>query len=124
MSYKYESCHYKFYLLYIEKMSNIKLGYITCKNTKEAKTIAATLLNKKLIACGNIVPKIKSIFKWKNKVVENSESILLVKTNNIKIKKIISLVSKIHSYENPCVVFIDLKDGNKKFISWVKKSLK
>jgi periplasmic divalent cation tolerance protein len=105
-------------------MSNIKLGYITCKNTKEAKTIAATLLNKKLIACGNIVPKIKSIFKWKNKVVENSESILLVKTNNIKIKKIISLVSKIHSYENPCVVFIDLKDGNKKFISWVKKSLK
>jgi periplasmic divalent cation tolerance protein len=105
-------------------MSNIKLGYITCKNTKEAKTIAATLLNKKLIACGNIVPKIKSIFKWKNKVVENSESILLVKTNNIKIKKIISLVSKIHSYDNPCIIFIDLKDGNKKFISWVKKSLK
>ena len=105
-------------------MSNIKLGYITCKNTKEAKTIAATLLNKKLIACGNIVPKIKSIFKWKNKVVENSESILLVKTNNIKIKKIISLVSKIHSYDNPCIIFIDLKDGNKNFISWVKKSLK
>ena len=105
-------------------MSNIKLGYITCKNIKEAKTIAATLLNKKLIACGNIVPKIKSIFKWKNKVVENSESILLVKTNNIKIKKIISLVSKIHSYDNPCIIFIDLKDGNKKFISWVKKSLK
>jgi len=105
-------------------MSNIKLGYITCKNTKEAKTIAATLLDKKLIACGNIVPKIKSIFKWKNKVVENSESILFVKTNNIKIKKIISLVSKIHSYENPCIIFLDLRDGNKKFISWVKKSLK
>ena len=92
-------------------MSNIKLGYITCKNIKEARTIAATLLDKKLIACGNIFPKINSIFKWKNKVVKCSESILFVKTNKSKIKKIISTVCKIHSYEDPCVIFLDLQDG-------------
>ena len=105
-------------------MSNIKLGYITCKNTKEAKTIAATLLNKKLIACGNIIPKIDSVFKWKDKVVKSSESILFVKTNKSKIKKIISTVCKIHSYEDPCVVFLDLQNGNKTFMNWINQCLK
>ena len=105
-------------------MSNIKLGYITCKNTKEARTIAATLLDKKLIACGNIIPKIDSIFKWKNKVVKSSESILLVKTNKTKIKKIISAVCKIHSYEDPCVIFLDLPNGNKTFMNWINQCLK
>ena len=71
-------------------MSNIKLGYITCKSTKEANTIASILLDKKLIACGNIIPKIHSIFKWKNKIVKSTESILFVKTNVNKVKKIIS----------------------------------
>jgi periplasmic divalent cation tolerance protein len=105
-------------------MSNIKLGYITCKNTKEAKTIAATLLDKKLIACGNIIPKIDSIFKWKNKVVKSSESILFVKTNKSKIKKIISAVCKIHSYEDPCIIFLDLQNGNKNFMNWINQCLK
>jgi periplasmic divalent cation tolerance protein len=105
-------------------MSNIKLGYITCKNTKEAKTIAATLLNEKLIACGNIIPKIDSIFKWKDKIVKSSESILLVKTSKSKMKKIISLICKINSYENPCVVFLDLQNGNKNFMNWINQCLK
>ena len=105
-------------------MSNIKLGYITCKSTKEANIIASILLDKKLIACGNIIPKINSIFKWKNKIIKSRESILLVKTNISKVKKIISIVGKIHSYENPCIVFIDVKVGNINFINWVQNSLK
>ena len=68
-------------------MSNIKLGYITCKSTKEANTIASILLDRKLIACGNIIPKI-------------------------------------HSYENPCIVFLDLQKGNKTFMNWVNSCLK
>ena len=105
-------------------MSNIKLGYITCKSTKEANTIASILLDKKLIACGNIIPKIHSIFKWKNKIVKTTENILLVKTNVNKVKKIISVVCKIHSYKNPCIVFLDLQKGNKPFMNWVNSCLK
>ena len=105
-------------------MSNIKLGYITCKSTKEANTIASILLDKKLIACGNIIPKIHSIFKWKNKIVKSTESILFVKTNVNKVKKIISVVCKIHSYESPCVVFLDLQKGNKTFMNWINSCLK
>jgi len=105
-------------------MSNIKLGYITCKSTKEANTIANILLDKKLIACGNIIPKVHSIFNWKNKIVKSTESILLVKTNVNKVKKIISTVCKVHSYENPCIFFLDLQKGNKTFMNWVNSCLK
>ena len=105
-------------------MSNIKLGYITCKSTKEANTIANILLDKKLIACGNIIPKIHSIFKWKNKIVKTTENILLVKTNVNKVKQIIRVVCKIHSYEKPCIIFLDLQKGNKTFMNWVNSCLK
>ena len=86
-------------------MSNIKLAYITCKNNKEANQIATKLINNNLIACANIVSNVQSIFKWKSKLIKNKETILLAKTKKSKTKDIVNMVSKIHSYENPCVVF-------------------
>ncbi len=90
-------------------MSNIKLAYITCKNNKEANQIATKLINNNLIACANIVSNAQSIFKWKSKLIKNKETILLAKTKKSKTKDIVNMVSKIHSYENPCVVFLILK---------------
>ncbi len=63
-------------------MSNIKLAYITCKNNKEANQIASKLINNNLIACANIISNVQSIFKWKNKLTKNKETILIAKTKN------------------------------------------
>ena len=105
-------------------MSNIKLAYITCKNNKEANQIATKLINNNLIACANIVSNIQSIFKWKSKLIKNKETILLAKTKKSKTKDIVNMVSKIHSYENPCVVFFDVEEGSKQFLTWVNQCLK
>ena len=105
-------------------MSNIKLAYITCKNNTEATQIATKLINNNLIACANIISNVQAIFKWKNKLTKNKETILLAKTKQSKTKDITSIVSKIHSYENPCVVFFDIKEGSKQFLTWVNQCLK
>lgn len=94
------------------------LVYITCKDKKEAIKIASKLLEKKMIACANIFP-ITSVFKWKGKIQNTKEFVLLVKTNK-PFSRIISEVKKIHSYDLPCILEIEVK-ANSPFERWVMK---
>ena len=106
-------------------MSDYKLFYMTCKNKVEANKIAYALVKKDLVACANIIPNIKSYFKWnKKKVNIIKESIVIGKTVKKNMNKIIVHVKKISSYECPCIVFVDIKNGNKDFLSWIKSSTK
>jgi len=106
-------------------MSDYKLFYMTCKNKVEANKIAYALVKKDLVACANIIPNIKSYFKWNNKKINAlKESILIGKTVKNNINKIILYVKKISSYDCPCIVFVDIENGNKEFLSWIKSSTK
>jgi periplasmic divalent cation tolerance protein len=106
-------------------MSDYKLFYMTCKNKVEANKIAYALVKKDLVACANIIPNIKSYFKWnKRKINIVNESILVGKTVKKNINKIITYVKKISSYKCPCIVFVDIKNGNKDFLRWIKSSTK
>jgi periplasmic divalent cation tolerance protein len=98
---------------------------MTCKNKVEANKIAYDLVKKDLVACANIISSVKSYFKWnKKKVNITKESILIGKTVKKNMNKIIVHVKKISSYECPCIVFVDIKNGNKDFLSWIKSSTK
>ena len=104
-------------------MKNIKFFYITAPNKKEAEKIAKKLLNKKLIACANVISNVNSYFVWKNKVQNSKEIIICGKTTLKNQKKIINIVKKIHSYSVPCVIFFDIKSGNKDFLKWIERSV-
>ena len=106
-------------------MSDYKLFYMTCKNKVEANKIAYDLVKKDLVACANILPSVKSYFKWdKKKINITKENILIGKTVKKNMNKIIVHIKKISSYECACIVFIDIKNGNKDFLSWIKNSTK
>jgi periplasmic divalent cation tolerance protein len=106
-------------------MSDYKLFYMTCKNKVEANKIAYALVKKDLVACANIIPNIKSYFKWNNKKINAlKESILIGKTVKKNINKIILYVKKMSSYDCPCIVFVDIENGNKEFLNWIKTSTK
>ena len=104
-------------------MKNIKFFYITAPNHREAEKIAKKLLDKKLIACANVISNVNSYFVWKNKVQNSKEIIICGKTTSINQKKIIHEVKKLHSYSVPCVIFFDIKSGNKDFLKWIKQSV-
>ena len=104
-------------------MKNIKFFYITAPNHREAEKIAKKLLDKKLVACANVISNVCSYFVWKNKVQNSKEVIICGKTTLANQKKIIQAVKSLHSYSVPCVIFFDIKSGNKDFLKWIKQSV-
>lgn len=96
--------------------------YITCKNQKEAREIAKIIVDKKLAACANIFPRIESYYHWQGKKVWDNEAILLLKTKEKNVKKIIIEVQKIHSYTVPCILAFRVERGNTRYLNWLKEN--
>lgn len=97
--------------------------YITCKNKNEARKIGLTLVKKRLVACCNIFP-IESIYHWKNKIIQDREVVLIVKTLKKNFQKIEKEVKRLHSYEAPCILEISIEKGNLEYLNWLKREIK
>jgi len=100
---------------------NMTLVYITCKDEKEAVKISKHLLEKKLIACSNMHP-IRSMYWWEGKMVDEKEVVIMAKTLEKHYKKIKEEVSKIHSYDVPCVLKINA-EANESYDKWVHEEV-
>ena len=95
--------------------------FITASSKKEAERIADSLVDKKLAACVNIVPNIKSIYTWRGKREKASEVLLIAKSKREKFKKIIKQVKSLHSYEVPEIICVPITGGSKSYLDWIKK---
>jgi len=105
-------------------MRQLLIGYIPCKDAAEGKKIARALLEDRLIACGNIIEKISSIYRGKGEIKEEAESLLLIKTQTGRQDKIIEKVNALHSYNIPCIEFIPVQECNKAYAGWLEENLK
>jgi len=95
--------------------------FITCPDIKEAKKLSDILLNNRLAACVNIVPDLKSHFWWGGKVHDADEVLLVVKTKQKVLRKLVREVKKIHQYENPEVIALPIIGGSKEYIKWIEE---
>ena len=97
------------------------LVYITCKDEKEAIKISKRLLEKRLIACSNIFP-IRSLYRWKGKIKDEKEFVIMAKTIDKNYNKIKKEVSQMHSYDIPCILRINA-EANESYEQWVKEEV-
>lgn len=95
--------------------------YTPCKDEDEAKKIAKHLLDKKLIACANII-KSASIYEWEGKLNDTEEAIALFKTTEDKWEEVKKAIEDIHSYKVPCILKINA-ESSKEFDNWIKESV-
>lgn len=100
-----------------------RLIYITTKDEEEAEKIGRALVEEKLAACVNIHP-IKSIYRWKGEIVEESETAMFVKTKAELVNEVIKRVKELHSYEVPCIVSLPIEEGYPDYLKWIKDSTK
>ncbi len=99
------------------------IAYITTANRTEARLISCALLQEKLIACANIINASQSLYRWKGKLVESKESVIIAKTTNSHSKKIIARVKQLHSYDCPCIVFVPIVAANPEYAEWIQENV-
>jgi periplasmic divalent cation tolerance protein len=92
---------------------------ITTGGEEEAHKIAELLVNRRKVACVNILPRVDSLFWWKGKLDSARESLLLVKTKTSLLPEIISLVKEIHSYEVPEIIALPIIGGSEDYLKWL-----
>jgi len=93
------------------------LIYVTNPNKQEAEKVINHLIDKKLIACGNIFP-ITSCYLWKGEKENSNEFVCLLKTKNENWEVVKKEIKKIHSYDIPCIIKINV-EANKEYDDWV-----
>ena len=104
-------------------MSAIVFAYIAVKNKSEAKKIGKVLLQERLAACVNIFDNMESLYWWKGRIQNQKETVLIAKTSKKLFPKLSKKVKAIHSYSVPCILQLEVKDGNKEYVGWLLNSL-
>jgi periplasmic divalent cation tolerance protein len=91
--------------------------YITAGNLENASEIARELISRKLAACVNLFP-VSSIYRWKDKIEEDNEVAMFIKTDSSRFQEIIKLVKSLHTYEMPAIEFWGI-DGEQEYLDWI-----
>ncbi|EGB13832.1 CutA1 divalent ion tolerance protein [Pseudodesulfovibrio mercurii] len=94
--------------------------YMTCASPGEAEAIGTMLVEKRLAACANILPGMRSVYWWRGRMERAEETVLIAKTRTDLVEALTDAVKAAHGYEVPCVVALPVTGGNPDFLRWIE----
>ncbi len=97
---------------------------ITCSNKPEAMNITNTLVEQRLIACGNILSDVTSIFRWENRLSREEEILLIAKSRQSRFDQIVKEVQALHSYDTPEIIALPIVAGTDDYLNWLAEETK
>jgi periplasmic divalent cation tolerance protein len=100
-------------------MTEKRIVLTTAGSEEEAGKIGHQLVERGLAACVNIVPQIKSIYRWQGKVEEAQEWLLVIKTTATAFGQVREAIAELHSYELPECTCLPIEDGSTRYLQWI-----
>lgn len=95
-----------------------------CGSAEEAQKLARMLVEERLAACVQVVPQIRSVYRWRGAVEESDEWLLLVKSRRDLFEQLRRRLRAAHSYELPEIVALPLVDGDPDYLAWIDSGLR
>lgn len=93
----------------------------TCPDAEAAGRIARALVEENLAACVNILPPMRSVYRWKGKIEEASEQLLVIKIAGARFPAVMDRIRALHPYELPEIVALPITDGLPEYLAWLNQ---
>ena len=100
-------------------MTDALVVLVTTPTPERAAELARALVEERLAACGNVVPGLRSIYRWEGKVQDDAEALLLLKTTRARFEALRERVLALHPYEVPEVIALPVEAGSARYLAWI-----
>ncbi len=95
----------------------------TCANEEDGARLARALVDARVAACVNIVPSVRSFYRWKGAVEDAAECLLVIKSSRSLFQALRAVLEKAHPYELPELVALPIVDGAPNYLNWLGDNL-
>ena len=95
----------------------------TCASQEHASHLARHLIEERLAACVTILPQARSFYRWKEKIENEEEFVLLIKSGREVFPKLREAIAKEHTYEVPEVIALAVVDGSEAYLNWLDREI-
>lgn len=100
-------------------MTDKLIVFCNCGSADEAERIARTVVTKQLAACANILPSIRSIYRWQGAIEDATEHMLVMKTRAELYEALEREIHALHSYSVPEVIAMRIERGSQSYLNWI-----
>jgi periplasmic divalent cation tolerance protein len=93
---------------------------ITAPSTEVAREIGRALLEKRLVACTNVIPGLNSLYWWQGNIEDDSEVMMVCKTRaDVFESKLVPAVVELHPYDVPAIVALPILMASPDYLTWI-----
>ncbi len=104
-------------------MTDTVVVLVTAPSADVAADIARAVVSEKLAACGNVVPGVRSIYRWKGALQDEAEALLVLKAPRKRFPELCDRIRALHPYELPEVIALPIEAGHEPYIDWIIDSM-
>jgi len=100
-------------------MTDAMLVLTTLPNSDAAADLAKKVVGEKLAACANVLPAVRSIYRWQGAVQDENEVLVLLKTRRAQFERLKTRILELHPYDVPEVIAIPVEQGHGAYLDWI-----
>jgi periplasmic divalent cation tolerance protein len=101
-------------------MSDVLIVYCTLPDDERADQIVRALVDERLVACVNLLPGVRSFYRWEGKVCDDPERLAIIKTTVARFEAMKARLLELHPYDVPEVIAVPVDRGADAYLAWVR----
>jgi|SRR5664279_3467721 len=100
-------------------MDSVVVVLSTFPTADVAATVGRTLVEERLAACVNIVPAVRSIYRWESAIHDDAEALAIIKTTAARVVAMRDRLVELHPYDVPEAIELPVAGGHTPYLAWV-----
>ena len=104
-------------------MTEMLVVFTTFASEEEGARVVRVLVEERLVACGNLIPGARSLYRWEEKIADEREVVAILKTRKQDWPALMSRLHDLHSYSTPECIAVRVAAGSPRYLEWLEATL-